>query len=131
MYSSERDFENARQTAQKAIEFFNDCEYTREEYIGCAKYTPVRLAEWAWIEVCLGNIEKGIAMFESMDQYLRCRQCRRKKCFDKCAHLAEVYTALGNEEMAVHYWEEALERNPDMLYALIRLNRIKKKRTLF
>lgn len=130
-YFMKRDFENARQTAQKAIEFFNDCEYTREEYIGCAKYTPVRLAEWAWIEVCLGNIEKGIAMFESMDQYLRCRQCRRKKCFDKCAHLAEVYTALGNEEMAVHYWEEALERNPDMLYALIRLNRIKKKRTLF
>ena len=87
-------------------------------------YSPVRIGIWAWIELCLGNKEKALAMFEDMDNHLRCEPCIYKKCFEKTLYLADVYAALGELDKAKQLYEETLEINPGCLEAKLKLERI-------
>ena len=119
------DTKKAEYYAREAIKHFadeNDC--SKEDYMSYKPYSPVRIGIWAWIELCLGNKEKALAMFEDMDNHLRCEPCRYKKCFEKTLYLADVYAALGELDKAKQLYEETLEINPGCLEAKLKLERI-------
>ena len=88
---------------------------------------PANTIRWAWIELCLGNKEKAVAMFESMEQMPRCTFCTSPKCFESVLYLADYYISEGEIEKAIELYEEAHRRFPEGTEIKQKLNYYRKK----
>ncbi len=107
------DRQNAKKHAKLALEHFADAgRADEEEYTNYATYGPINQAEFGWIYLCLGEMEKAREYFEKMDQGLRCKHCRYQKCFESTLYLGDLLRLQGDLQGARKAYEETLRRNP-------------------
>lgn len=119
--------EKAKKYAQKAIRHFQESDINKEDYLNFRQKQPANTVRWAWIELCLGNKEKAVAMFESMEQMPRCTYCTSPKCFESVLYLADYYISEGEIEKAIELYEEAHRRFPEGTEIKQKLNYYRKK----
>ena len=118
---------DARLHAVSAMEHFKKSDSgTEENYLNYKSYAPARLMRFGWIYICLGEVEKGLAMFRDMLVSLRCRQCRYKGCFEGYQYLGMYYEAVGNHEKAYENYKKAFELNDHGMATRIAWERIQK-----
>lgn len=87
-------------------------------------YRAGRLDTFGWIEICLGNTEKGLKMLVQIDQCLMCKGCSKKGCEDQAAHLGDYYLAIKDYAKAKEYYELAVERNANSVTNKVKLENI-------
>lgn len=118
---------DARLHAASAMEHFKKSgSGTEENYLNYLSYRPARLMRFGWLYICLGETEKGLAMFREMNECQRCRQCRYQECYEGYQHLGMYYEAAGDLEEARKNYEKAWELNKHGIAIKIALKRIQK-----
>ena len=118
---------DARLHAISAIEHFKKSDSgTEESYLNYKSYAPARLMRFGWIYICLGEVEKGLNMFQDMLCNLRCRQCRHKGCFEGYQYLGMYYEAVGDHEKAFENYKKAFELNKQGMATKIAWERIQR-----
>lgn len=110
------DKKKAKKHAEFALEHFaKSGQGSLEDYMKFQPYQPIRLGKIAWLWLCLGDEERAVETFKKMEQVQCCRDCEYGKCFESSLFLGRYYLAKGDNEKAVSYLKEALQRNPDSL----------------
>ncbi len=118
---------DARLHAMAAMEHFKKSDSgTEEDYLNYLSYRPARLMRFGWLYICMGETDKGLAMFREMTECGRCRQCRHKGCYEGYQHLGMYYEAIGDYENARKNYEKACELNEHGIAIRIALKRIQK-----
>lgn len=125
-YFLSKDKRRAKNYAEKALKHFaKSGQGTREDYLDYKPYLPARLGNFGWMELCLGNTEKAMELFEEMGNNLRCRRCTDRKCFESVLYLGDCYAAMGEIEKAKEFYEKTLSIFPGCEEARLKLERLK------
>lgn len=115
----------AEKHAKKALDILRERGADPEDYMTYPGYEPIRTGWMAWVELALGNKEKGRQYLERMEQIRPCACCRYQKCFESSLWQGFYYYAEGDYEKAAALLEEALRRDFDVLSAKYLLQKIR------
>lgn len=122
-------YEEAERYAKASMDHFQESGRSEEDYIGYKAYSPVRIAIFGWLYLCLGDKERAEESFCKMEEMQPCKFCAYKKCFESTLYRAQLYESQGDYKRAIEFLEETLQRDPICIEAKLNLENIRKKQS--
>lgn len=86
---------------------------TLEDYLAYGSYAPARFLNLAWYYIALGEKEKGREYIDRAGQITRCRQCRRRECYEKYYFRGLFKETEGDLAGAMEDYRKGKEVNPE------------------
>ena len=122
-------YRKAKVHARLAMDAICAEERTLEDYLDYVSDGPSRAAVAGWLEICMGNRERGLEHFRSMEKMRACGGCLYEKgCYESCLNQGWLYEREGDYPRAMEYLKRACERNPGSFCARRLMEQIRKMR---
>ena len=128
VYFKMRNFDKAKEYAQKALDHLNRSGSSEKAYGEYTARSPVRSGILGWMYICLGDWERGEKIFQDMRRLKPCRYCEYmdKGCYESSLWLGILYEVMGKKEEAIKMLEETLTISPEF-YAKNLLKKMRRK----
>lgn len=121
-------FPQAAEHAKKALEHFRlSGRGTETDYVSYGPYKPAREGTMGWVYLAMGERDKGLKLFEQMDQGYRCKACRFQGCYEKYLFLGLYYEAMGDDEQALLAYRKAYSIAPHLIITAFALENLQKR----
>lgn len=121
-------FSQAAEHARKSFEHFRLANKgTEADYLAYGPYKPAREGGFGWLYLAVGEMEKGLKLFEQMDQGYRCKGCRFPDCYEKYLYLGMYYEAVGEHEQALLAYQRAVSIAPHLITPAFALENLQKR----
>lgn len=127
-YYTTKRFKLSRAHAENALRHFKKAEMgTEEDYVAYKPSAPLRLCNFGWLYICMGDKKKGEKYFEKMVRVSRCKACRHKECYEKYYFEGMYFEAEGRDQEALEAYQQSLLRNPHSMDVEWVLTKLKKR----